>query len=104
MTPPATQTAWKAIRFCTLPGRPAVSARKIGVIPGGSMMTNRVRKSEPKTATSNMTELALQKGVDPGAGHGRARGDGKRGRASDSAGPRDGERARRPPRDLPVHL
>ena len=38
---------------CTLAGRPAVSARKIGVIPGGSMITKRVRKREPKTATSN---------------------------------------------------
>lgn len=42
-------------------------------------MTNRVRKSEPKTATSNMTELALQKWVEHGAGHGPAPGDGERG-------------------------
>jgi hypothetical protein len=61
MTPPATQTAWKAIRFCTLAGRPEVSARKIGVIPGGSMMTKRVRKREPKTATSNISTEALRK-------------------------------------------
>jgi aspartokinase-like uncharacterized kinase len=40
-----------------LAGRPEVSARKIGVIPGGSMMTKRVRKREPKTAMSNMGEL-----------------------------------------------
>lgn len=37
-------------------------------------MTNRVRKSEPKTATSNMTELALQNGVEHGAGQGHRHG------------------------------
>lgn len=41
-------------------------------------MTNRVRKSEPKTATSNMTELALPKGwnTEPGTARRRLTGSG----------------------------
>src|ERR1043165_7549853 len=98
MTPKATQTAWKAMRFWTLAGRPAVRARKIGVIPGGSIITKSVRKRDPKTAASN-TVGCLARVVRKG-GSRCVRGAS----GAASAGARHREGARRAPRDLPVDL
>ena len=89
--------ACQAIRRCTLAGRPEVSARKIGVIPGGSMITKRVRKREPKTATSN-TVMALRGEArtarDREGTTGRDRSSGRT--ASDGAAASARHRERRP--------
>src|SRR5688500_7471713 len=73
ITPKATATACHAIRRCTLVERPEVRARKIGVIPGGSMMTKRVRNREPKTAASNTVRALRERVVRNGQAGVRAR-------------------------------
>src|SRR6478752_10749623 len=93
MTPKATATACRAILRCTLAGRPAVRARKIGVIPGGSIITKRVRKRDPKTAMSNTVSLAGEEGPNRRMRAGTPRG--ARGHGDVTEGRRGAETGKR---------
>ena len=52
ITPSASATACQAARFRSRAGSGPVSARKIGIMPGGSVMTSRVTKTSPKSLRS----------------------------------------------------
>ncbi len=55
MTPNATATACRAARRRCLAVMFPVSARKIGTVPGGSMITNSVTKTSASSCQSTVT-------------------------------------------------